>query len=256
MEYSPAVLASLTVQAIILGGVLGVLYSVLQLTRLILGEGQPAAPQFFFRRLPALFRSVSPPPKKKPRVRRVLLFLLRFFEDIFFCLSTIIGIILLAYVGNNGRIRWFILLGVLVGFVVYMGTLGVLFSRISSGLAVLIRQVVRMIFRVTVLPLRMIARGIKNALESCKRIFACRILERKNEKYHTTELKRILESASNGFGCIKNFDLPNQDLLDRVIEDDIRKTKDVKRKEGRSVYGRTKKRKDTGQRSQNASTKT
>lgn len=241
MEYSPAVLASLTVQAIVLGVVLGVLYSVLELTRLVLGEGQPATPQCFFRRIHALSQPVSATPKKKPRARRVFLFLLRFFEDVFFCLSLIIGIILLAYVGNNGRIRWFILLGVLVGFVVYMGTIGVLFSRISSGLAVLIRWVARSILYVMMLPLKMMLRGIKSVLLSCKRVFERHILERKNEKYHIAEMKQILGSASDGFGCIQNSDLTKQALFDCNTEGDTHKTKDVKKKERRSVYGRTEK---------------
>ena len=256
MEYSPAILASLTVQAIILGGALGVLYSVLELIRLIFGEERCSIPKFLSIRLPTLLQFDSVVAEKKSRVRSGCLFLLRFFEDIFFCLSVIIGIILLAYVGNNGRIRWFILFGVFIGFVTYMGSLGVLFFRISSGLAALIRWGTRTIFHVMMLPLNMTIRGIKSFFGFCKRAFKSHILERKNEKYHIAEMRRILESASNGFGCITNFDLPNQALLNRSIQGSTLKTKDVKKKGRRSVYGRTSKSEDTEQRSPKVSTKT
>ncbi|MBR2907340.1 MAG: spore cortex biosynthesis protein YabQ [Clostridia bacterium] len=239
MEYSPKLLASLTVQSIILGFALGVLYSLLQFSRILLGERAGSAfsqkaklPRFLVAKQSRAFTEKG--------LMRGILFFLRFSGDVLFCLSAAIGIILLAYVGNNGRIRWFILLGTALGYTSYTLTVGRLFSYFSQLLALMVRLVLGYAVRALLFPLKTVWKGIRSlygvVLKRCR---AC-IRQKRDARFHTLQMKALLASAEMGFDCMMyvGLEAPIKTSGEAVRDGSHIAREDVKNKRRGRVYGR------------------
>ena len=250
MEYSPKLLMSLTAEALILGVVLGLLYSLLRFSRVLLGECVPERQV----RLPRFLASEQKSVKSDRKVSRGLTCLLRFFEDALFCCSAAVGIILLAYVGNNGRIRWFILLGTAVGFACYTLTFGKLFSFASELLAAVVRFLFRYVVFVLLYPLRTVGKGIRILFSFFAERLRVQIRKRKNERFHALQMKTLLLAASEGFGSFESLGLEKAVRTETArTEKSHEKQKDVKNKRRRRVYGRTEHQEKARQKSEEAS---
>lgn len=252
MEYSPKLLASLTIQAFIFGGVLGLLYSLLRLSRILFGERvhsvskmQIQLPRFAAERSKAL---------TERKLTRGMLFLLRFLEDVLFCITAGVGIILLAYVGNNGRIRWFILLGTALGYTCYALTLGKLFSYVSELLSMVLRLIFRSTVFVLLFPIRVAARGIRRLLTVLSRRLQTRIRKRRDAKYHALQMKALLAASAEGFDCIRcvGLEVPPQPAFEKADEL-CKNNEDVKNKRRRRAYGRNAKSENARFKSEKAS---
>ncbi len=236
MEYSPKLLMSLTAEAFILGVVLGLLYSLLRFSRVLLGECVPERQV----RLPRFWVSERKSVKSDRNISRGLISLLCFWEDILFCLCAAVGIILLAYVGNNGRIRWFILLGTAVGFACYTLTLGKLFSYAFELLAAVVRLLCRYVVFILLYPLRAAGKGIRILFSFLIGRLRVQIRKRKNKRFHALQMRTLLAAASEGFGSFESLGLEKTVRTETARpEKSHEKQKDVKNKRRRRVYGRT-----------------
>lgn len=163
MEVSQEALAQLLWHAFLLGAVLGFIYDFFRITRLLAGAELPPVAGSLRGRL-ALPECLRLFPRredgKKRRRGRVLNGIVLFIEDICFCLLAALLLILLLYEENDGQFRLGALIMMLLGFFVYLGTLGRLVLSLSGTLVALIGAVLRFVGAVLLWPFFRIGRWI------------------------------------------------------------------------------------------------
>lgn len=204
----PKLLAELFFEAFILGIILGLLYSSLHLLRVLLfGDSNRTVPQkiseFSF---PWIGKCLQHASSKKHG--RIFLFLFTLIEDVLFCLCAVIGVILLAYVGNNGRIRWFMPLGVSLGFAFFALTFGKMISYFSAILSAILRVITEYIIFVLLLPLRLIMKGLRKIIHATLSKVRKQILSTRDRRFHNEEKRTLLEAASVGFNVMTSLGFP------------------------------------------------
>ena len=156
MEISQGALAWLYFYALLLGIALGGVYDALRITRVFLGV-------HYSRRTARRLRSLRLPllPPAKDRKESCALGIVIFFEDLLFCIFSGVCLVLLFYAANNGNFRFFALLIVGIGFLLYRGTLGRLVTWFSETIAFVIETVFRYLAFFIMFPLRLIWNVIK-----------------------------------------------------------------------------------------------
>lgn len=144
MDALPSVLARLFLESMILGGVIDLFAVLVQILNL-------------------LIFAESPPTMRKRTPGRILLLA---FEDVVFCLIVAVGILLLAFSGTNGVIRWIFPVGTFIGFFVARKTIGVILRKASVIVAACLRRIIVFFFGVLSWPFCFFSRFVR-------RIFAC-----------------------------------------------------------------------------------
>ncbi len=115
---------ALMLYALILGAALGAVFDALRITRVILSYGISS--------------------RSGNELQRCV-FALCFIEDIAFAVFAAVALVLFCFKANNGMSRGYILFGALVGFVLYLATLGRLTSLVSKALAKLFYRILAII---------------------------------------------------------------------------------------------------------------
>jgi spore cortex biosynthesis protein YabQ len=110
------------------------------------------------------------------RILRVVfppnMFVALFQDVVYFIIS---AVICYAYIliCNSGEIRWFILFGALIGWIIYYCTIGELVIRSAKAITAFLGKVIRFIFRILAWPFVTFARFTspytKKAVKSCKK---------------------------------------------------------------------------------------
>ena len=211
MELSQATIARLYLAAWILGAALGSFYDLLRFPRAVLfrdpnREGDPSAG-----------------PLRKRRAVTIAVFL----EDFLFCLVAAVGMILLFYEVNNGKIRPFAFLAAFGGFLLYRATLGRLVRRAIRWVARVIRRTVRAVLKAVVRPCRICAERIGWAGRKAA-VFLREKRERRARAHCTRRLFATVGTHAAGL-------LPDGERL--------KKTKDLK---NTAQAGKGKRKKDGG----------
>lgn len=86
--------------------------------------------------------------------------LIIFFEDIIFFIVSAVSTFLFIFHVNSGQIRWFIFLGLILGFIVYYFTLGKLVIKISEVIIKIVKSVFKFLFGIFIKPFVIIFRWI------------------------------------------------------------------------------------------------
>lgn len=149
MGASQSAVARLYFCALLLGGVCGLFYDFLRISRILLGARYSASCENRFQNLTLPFIG-NRPRRKHERLLGAVIFI----EDFFFCLFSGIAMILLFYEVTNGEIRYAAFLFAALGFIVYRFTLGKPMMFLSETLAFLAESVVRYAIWFALLPLR------------------------------------------------------------------------------------------------------
>lgn len=145
MELSQSAIANLYLWSLLVGGLLGLTYDCLRLSRLLPGGVEPSPLRC--KRLPLL--GILPPIK-----RRRLLALPIFLEDLFFGVFAGIAIVLLLYETFDGKIRLSALGLTALGFGVAHAVFGRFSRRVAALLGFLLEVAVRYLVWFGGLPLR------------------------------------------------------------------------------------------------------
>ena len=135
-EPLPSVLVRLFFEAMLFGGVLDVVFVLIRAVRT----------SFFLEEERA---------EKRKKTAEVIFIAT---EDLLFCCFTAVGLLLLAFSGTNGRIRWVLPVGVFLGMLLSKQTVGAGLRRLSGRFSALLRAVRRVLWRVLSSPVRWIAR--------------------------------------------------------------------------------------------------
>ena len=171
-------LVMLFVCATLPGAVLGAVYDVLLLLRVICGDR--------IDRTDLTARGSGKPIHA----------IFRFFCDVFFCLLTAITVILFCYYGNDGQLRAPALFGMAGGFFVYRQTLGRVTAHVAKPLRELLFRIAKGMLRLILRPL---AWGVRLARSVWQGSMG-RILRRRWEKQTEKAAQALIASAGQGFG--------------------------------------------------------
>ena len=139
MRNDPLSLLSLLLSSLASGVVLGVLYDVIRISRVLLGvnhyvtaiEKKNACPKLCQRQR----------KQKRPRLVAALFQIVLAVQDILYCLTIGAVAAVLMFYHNNGVFRSFVIVGILLGIVAYLLTVGKLVIRASEYVVFSIKRV-------------------------------------------------------------------------------------------------------------------
>ena len=148
----------ITLYALVLGLLFGVLYDALRITRMLVGITPVHVKHISWtRRLPS--RHIGR-VGKGPVSELIFIHLL----DIIYGLCTGVCFCVFLYALNNGRFRWYLLLGCALGFAAYYYSVGKLVLRLSGYIVAVLRSVVGCIVYLLTQPVLWIGRRLRRLL--------------------------------------------------------------------------------------------
>ena len=120
-------------------------------------------------------------------------------EDLLFFLPVTVIFLLFTYAFSSGVVRWFSVFGAVLGFLLYLCTLGKLLMFCSEKILSVIRKVLRGIWRFLLKPIFIVFKNITNCLYTKAKKFAI-IQERKRSARKTLRQKKaLIKRAEKGF---------------------------------------------------------
>lgn len=142
MEISQFGFVLLAVYSFCFGGMLGVLYDVLRITRVVLGAQRKNIGKLDLRRidLPLIKRNAC--PENNSRIGNAFLNIYIAVGDILFALVCGTLSAMIAYAYNDGKIRIIIFVGAVFGFLAYYNTIGRIVMKLSELVAWVVRCMV------------------------------------------------------------------------------------------------------------------
>ena len=199
MEISPILLARLLLYSFFWGLVTGALYDVFRILRVLCGAMSVTMPvgRSISLRIPTTRRYMTSAGKseRKGFFKNTLVFL----TDLFTVLFAGVGLISLNYGYNDGKFRFFTIIGVLIGFLLYYFTLGKLTVGVLAPIAFFIKYAFFALFAILCLPFRFFA---KIVIKNVRKIyFLCEnaLEKRRKKEYNIYEKVSLLELSKNGF---------------------------------------------------------
>jgi len=120
-------------------------------------------------------------------------------EDLCFFLPLIPTLIFFHYALNDGILRWFSLLGCLLGFLLYLQTVGKLLLRCSDGILFCIRWIFKCLFRIFLRPVGIVFKKITNCLYASGKRIVIMLKSHQARKRLLKEKKSLSRKAEKGF---------------------------------------------------------
>ncbi|MCI8611727.1 MAG: hypothetical protein HFE66_07405 [Clostridiales bacterium] len=175
----------ITLYALLLGLFLGVLYDVLRITRMLAGiTPVHTAHISWIGRLPV--RRIGK-IGKGPVSELLFVHLL----DIVYGLSAGVCFCIFLYALNNGRFRWYLLLGCVLGFFAYYYSVGKLVLYLSGYIVAFLRGIMGCILYILTQPLIWVWRWVCRLLGPAKRRILRRQRIRQTEKWKKSWAKKV-----------------------------------------------------------------
>lgn len=199
MEISPLSLSFLLLYSFVFGAFLGVFHDANRIVRIFCGVhySEKRFKSLYARRLPIVHRSLS--VKETKGLRKGALNLLIFFQDILLFLVGAVGLVILHYEYNSGRFRFFSLLAMVVGFLLYYFTLGKLVMFFSEAIVFVIKATFLIVFDCILRPIRAIGRFLSKNLKKIGIFYQIFLEKRRRKLYNINKKKRLLTDAKKGF---------------------------------------------------------
>ena len=191
MSLSQGGLAALYLWSFLLGIFLGGVYDLLRVTRVLLGVhySQRTAERLQTIQLPLLGHIGK--RKRSSRLLGVVLFL----EDLFFCLTAGVAMILLFYGANHGKIRIPALLLAAVGFLAYRLSIGRAVMAFSELIAYLIEALLRYVLLFVGYPISILYRLGRRGAEKVAMRLRQHAQLRARRRYTAAETARVSKNA-------------------------------------------------------------
>lgn len=175
----------ITLYALVLGLFFGVLYDVLRITRMLAGITPVHVKHIsWIGRLPV--RRIGK-IGKGPLSQLLFVHLL----DIIYGLCTGACFCIFLYALNNGRFRWYLLLGCALGFLAYYFSVGKLVLYLSGYIVAFLRGIIGCILYLLTQPLLWIGRWIQRLLDPIRRWILRRRRIRQTERWKKSWAKKI-----------------------------------------------------------------
>lgn len=118
-----------------------------------------------------------------------------------FCVIIIygLGIILLNYYYNDGRIRVFSLLASLVGLIIYYLTFSKIILKILTPIVILIKKIIKKILYLITKPIVIIINAVVKLTKFMFLKIKNHIEKKRNLRYNYNEIERLIKLSKQGF---------------------------------------------------------
>ncbi len=125
--------------------------------------------------------------------------LLIFAEDLLFFLPITVIYIFFNFALSDGVVRWFSLVGVVSGFLLYLATLGKIIRFFSSCILNFFKKLLRGIFLLLFRPIVNVFKNITNCLYGKYKTYRILIVGKRNARMLKKAKKHLLKKARKGF---------------------------------------------------------
>ena len=194
MELSWIKLTTLLIVSFIFGCALGVLFGINKIVTSVFTLPSQALRLSFISKMMNIKSS-----ENIGKVKKIFSITISFFQDIFCMLVFAIGVILLNYYYNDGKIRGFAFLGMLIGFVLYNVTLGKPVNHILKHVFIIFIKCVDCCFQLTILPIKLFFTTVFYLCVKFYQSIKKRIAKMINMRYNVKETQRLTKLAKIGF---------------------------------------------------------
>ena len=135
-----------------------------------------------------------------------------FVQDIIFCIASSFIIILSVYYTNSGQVRLFGLTGCFLCFVLYHLTIGKFIMFVSAKIIEFVKQMLRLIYNITVKPVKIMILFIINLLKKYFKFMLKVFADIKNYIIYIHERGKISKMAGRGFDLYKKTKIPRENI--------------------------------------------
>ncbi len=135
------------------------------------------------------------PPKAKPTIQTVAQAL----QDVLFCLVAGFVITVILFYYNDGRLRGFSLIAMLMGYLAYRYSLGKLSGRFSARLSAVIGKGIYLAFFYVTRPVIRVSLWSFRVATKPIRLCQIKISERRIRKYDTARMEQLRKISKKGF---------------------------------------------------------
>lgn len=199
MEISPIRLFFLLISSFFLGLGVGVLYDIHRMLRVLLGvrytKNRPT--KFFLQPLPIVKRPLR--EIRCGKVKNTFLTIVIFCQDVFLCCASAVGIVILNYAFNDGRFRFYTVVALLIGFLLYYFTLGKLVIFLSEWIVFFLRAAFAIFFyllsRPVVIFFNFLGKNVKKMRSNIQKTIA----NQRKKVYNINKVKNCFGAAEHGF---------------------------------------------------------
>ena len=199
MEISPIRLFFLLISSFFLGIGAGALYDLHRIVRVLFGvrytKNRPT--KLFLQPLPIIKRPLGEIHCGK--VKNTLLSILIFVQDLFLCCVSALGIVILNYTFNDGRFRFYTVIALLLGFLVYYFTLGKVVIFLSEWIVFVFRSFFLIFFFLLSRPFVIFLRFLGKNLKKLRLNLQKSIANQRKKVYNINKVKSCLNAAEHGF---------------------------------------------------------
>lgn len=198
MEISPFLLTLLLLWSFAFGLILGVVNDLNRIIRVFCGV------KYSEKRFGKLYELVLP-VVRRPLIRKEnnfhkkALAVLIFFQDIAFFIFASVGIILLNYEFNEGRFRFFVVIAVILGFLLYYFTVGKVVMTVSEGIAFFVKATLLVIFSVALRPFAALSTFFIKKIKKIALFLNITIANTQKKLYNKYRRKDMIQKSLNGF---------------------------------------------------------
>lgn len=188
-------MALLLFYAFVFGMIMGALYDISDVVRVLLGEHRSgrAAGRISQLRLPILKRPV------RLREHSVLRNTVTFMGDLLCILCIAAGIVALNYGYNSGEFRAFTMIGTVGGFFLYRLTLGRLVMMMAEPLALLLKYLFFSFFIIFGYPFAKIGQLTIKKMRKMFFLYSFTLEKKRKKVYNVAEGVYLLKMADSGF---------------------------------------------------------
>lgn len=198
MEISPFLLTLLLSWSFAFGLILGIVNDVNRIIRVFCGVkySEKRFGRLYELVLPVVHRPLS---KNENKFHKKALAVLIFFQDIAFFIFAGIGIILLNYEFNEGRFRFFTVIAVILGFLLYYFTIGKIVMTVSEGIAFFVKATLLIVFCAILRPICFIGKFFAKKIKKITRFSNIAIAKFRKKLYNKYKKKDMLQKSLDGF---------------------------------------------------------
>ena len=163
MEISQFSFVLLAVYSVCFGVILGVIYDVIRIQRIVLGAeyGDSTKGKINYRNIELPIIKKKAYSVKFEKISKKFLDIYIGIGDVLFVTLCGAAVVLVAYAYNSGRVRAVIFLGLLVGFFAYYFTVGKLIVKLAGLIGFVLRSFLIYLYEIIVAPIKLVLRLIK-----------------------------------------------------------------------------------------------
>jgi len=199
MEISPIRLLFLLISSFFLGLGVGAMYDIHRISRVLFGvqytKNRPT--KLIFSPLPILKRPLG--EIRRGKVKNGFLSVLIFFQDVLLCCASAVGIVVLNYAFNDGRFRFYTIIALLLGFLLYYFTLGKLIIFLSEWIVFFLRAIFSIGFYLFARPWVLFFRFLGKIVKKTRSNLQKTIANQRKKVYNIHKVRIYFQAAEHGF---------------------------------------------------------